>query len=71
LAAKPACKTCGHWSSSPAFGMDTMTGFCEIWEKLTSADYACDQYVERGAWQREQQAMYEEMEEEGEEGGDD
>jgi len=64
---KKACKSCGHWSSSPEFGMDISSGYCEVWEKLTSATYVCDQYVEREQHKREQAALFEQMSEEGEE----
>lgn len=61
-----ACKSCGHWSNSPEFGMDITTGYCEVWEKLTSATYLCDQFIEREQHKREQQEAFERMSEEGE-----
>lgn len=60
-AAKKACRGCGHWSSSPEFGMDVSTGYCEVWEKLTSATFVCDQFVEREQLKRDQAALYEQM----------
>lgn len=66
-ATKKACKFCGHWSNSPEFGMDFSSGYCEVWEKLTSATFVCDQFVEREQHKREQAALYEQMSEEGEE----
>lgn len=66
---KKACKSCGHWSSSPEFGMDISTGYCEVWEKLTNAAFVCDQFVEREQFKREQAALYEEMDDD--EGGED
>lgn len=46
--------------------MDITTGYCEVWEKLTNATYVCDKYIEREQHKREQQQMYEQMSEEGE-----
>ena len=64
--AKTACKRCGHWSSSPEFGMDISTGYCEVWEKLTNATFTCDQFVEREQLKKDQQALFEQAQEEGE-----
>lgn len=61
--AKPACKRCGHWSNSPEFGMDSNTGYCEVWEKLTDKDYSCDRFVEREQLKRDQAALLGGMEE--------
>lgn len=47
--------------------MDVSTGYCEVWEKLTSATFVCDQFVEREQLKRDQAALYEQMGEEGEE----
>jgi hypothetical protein len=55
--AKRACRFCGHWSNSPEFGMDISTGYCEVWEKLTSKDFVCDQFVEREQLKRDQAAL--------------
>jgi hypothetical protein len=65
--AKKACKYCGHWSNSPEFGMDFTSGYCEVWEKLTSADFVCDQFIERTQLRKEQAALYSQMGDEGEE----
>lgn len=46
--------------------MDVSTGYCEVWEKLTSKDFLCDQFVEREQHKRDQARMFEEMGEEGE-----
>lgn len=47
--------------------MDVSTGYCEVWEKLTSATYVCDQYVEREHHKRQLQEQFEQAVEEGEE----
>jgi hypothetical protein len=47
--------------------MDVRTGYCEVWEKLTSADFVCDQFIEREQFKKEQAALYNSMGEEGEE----
>lgn len=47
--------------------MDVSTGYCEVWEKLTNATYVCDRFVEREQHKRDQAALYERMQEEGEE----
>lgn len=67
LAKQPgeACKKCGHWGSSPEFGFDDRTGYCDALEKLTAADYWCDLYIAKEKYQRQQEEIYEQMEAEG------
>ncbi|MGQ0535557.1 MAG: hypothetical protein ACT4PT_05755 [Methanobacteriota archaeon] len=57
------CRDCGRWSSSPEFGMDTRTGYCQYWEKLTTADFGCDKFVTKAAYDAAQARMMEELEE--------
>ena len=45
--------------------MDTRTGFCNYWRKLTSFDYTCEHFLDKVTFQREQDRKFEEMAEEG------
>ena len=61
-----SCKLCGRWSNSPEFGMDMGSGYCEVWEKITSATFGCDRFVSKAAFKREQEERFEQMVESGE-----
>jgi len=60
------CRHCGNWSSSPEFGMDSGSGYCEVWEKLTVAAHTCDRFMTREEFRREQNERLERMLENGE-----
>lgn len=59
------CRACGHWQSGVELGMDSRTGYCNVWKKLTSAAYTCDRFVDKTSYQREQERRYEEIDDEG------
>lgn len=57
------CQGCGHWSTATEYGVDDKSGYCDRWEKLTRADFWCDEYVSREKFKRLQDQLAEENEE--------
>lgn len=63
---KRACRQCGHWSNSPEFGMDSGSGYCEVWEKITLADFSCERFLSREEHRARQDERLQQMIDEGE-----
>jgi hypothetical protein len=56
------CELCGHWSSGTAYGIDERSGYCDRWERITSRDYWCEEFVSKGEYEEFQQELAEEHE---------
>lgn len=57
------CESCGHWSPATEYGVDEKSGYCNQWEKLTSRDFWCEEYVSREKYKQIQDQLAEENEE--------
>ena len=51
------CAGCGHWSISTEYGLDDRSGYCDRWEKITSRDYWCDEFISRDDFAKYQNEM--------------
>lgn len=57
------CELCGHWSPATEYGVDEKSGYCDRWEKLTSRDFWCEEFVSREKMKEMQDKLVEENEE--------
>jgi hypothetical protein len=56
------CELCGHWSVATEYGIDSRSGYCDRWEKITRLSFWCDEFVSQGEYDRYQQELAEQNE---------
>lgn len=57
-----ACARCGHWSTATEYGVDEKSGYCDRWEKLTTRDFWCEEFVSQENFKKMQDQLAEESE---------
>lgn len=54
-----ACGVCGHWSVATEYGVDDQSGYCSQWEKLTSRDFWCEEFISESQYRQLQDDLAE------------